>query len=35
MLGDRVATVGERLPLGVGGFLDELRPQEAAGQGKS
>jgi hypothetical protein len=34
MLGDRVATVGERLPLGVGRFLDGLRPREAAGQGE-
>jgi hypothetical protein len=32
MVGDRVASVGERLPLCVGRFLDGLRPWEAAGQ---
>jgi hypothetical protein len=32
MVGDRVASVGERLPLCVGRFLDGLRPWEMAGQ---
>jgi hypothetical protein len=35
MLGDRVATAGERLPLGVGRFLDGQGRGKQRGRGKS